>query len=273
MPRTQRRASTKSNAKKKSMVVEPIVPKLSKEKKQKFVAQIAQVHPKKVHPKLGLLKKGFVRIVLGSENFDGERLAASAEWIRSNLDNCTILVGDSMHRLTLQIQQGLVERDSWNKAYRMGKEFLETHGNYFQNDGLCKFEVMYTSDVKKFTSYKRLYDELMIQFTKDSEFEKAIKHCAFLFLQRQDQIENTIYIPGSKNNAVHLCCQYLLEELAAFGWMVENHHGMLVYPGIRPIMDEVSEERFPHLPDTLKRLVSVQLELKAKGFKKRLIVR
>ena len=76
------------------------------------------------------------------------------------------------------------------------------------------------------------------------------------------QVSNRILINGHPKANLARASQYLLEEAAYCGYLVDKGWTVLVYPGAIDPFKAVCEGRIPAAPISLRRLIMISLKLK-----------
>lgn len=209
------------------------------------------------------LGKCFVGISLQNPNFIGNKMRSVVDWISKRFPECNFLLGDHVHRLTLQIRQELAEENSYNNALGLGDLYLRTHRKILTGENKNLYteiirgsEIYSTNEVAHFRSLLReCYDNNL-------EFSSALEQFATLFIMRG------LDSPPNKECANwqrKLSTQYVIEELAETCYMISKGYNILVYPGSLAIFEKISEGCFKKLPVELNSLVNIGLRLKRKG--------
>ena len=101
-------------------------------------------------------------------------------------------------------------------------------------------------------------------FESDSDFRASVERDAFDFVKRQKRRSQKLAV--DMEEAIELCCQYLLEEIGVFsalsqqGWCVE------LYPGSElHALVEVAKEKYIAAPTGLKKRISVELKISSES--------
>lgn len=77
-------------------------------------------------------------------------------------------------------------------------------------------------------------------------------------------------ISVSKEKAIELSEQFLIEEAACFNMIINQGHAVDVYPGVvMPILNEIIKGHYPDAPAGLKKRVSIEVVFNKKGTHRR----
>jgi len=228
---------------------------------QKYKARTGKIYPSNLNSKeLEKYKHCILGFSVENDKFIGEKLKSIIDFINSRFNKCTIIIGDSIHRLNLRIQDpSLSEEHAFYKAQKAAQSCIDTTSHlFFNNKNTCKFEFLGTSAYQGTQEYTQFYSALVELRRLDSKFNKSIHHFAQFYLTRcGGRAQNEL--------TLDLASQYLIEELAVFACMVKQlDTNMFLYPGVLSTMAEISEGLYPNAPKELKETVTVEL-----GFRKR----
>jgi tRNA-dependent cyclodipeptide synthase len=224
-----------------------------------YRAKQERVSPRSAAPGLKNQRRCILGISLQNENFERpERLDAILDWIEVNFDECLILLGDSIHRLTLQIRNpGLGESEAQGRALELGRRFMATNGHLFEGHGLrCRVTPLAMSD----PSYRDRHQdwiERLVAFHEGSEpYRRVVGTFASDFARRQAAGYRIV-----AEEDLRRATQYLLEEAAFCGILGDQRLNVLVYPGSIDPFVAVSEGKIPDAPEPLRTLQLVGLAL------------
>ncbi|MEB3343496.1 tRNA-dependent cyclodipeptide synthase [Okeania sp.] len=230
-------------------------------KDHKYKASLAKVFPQSMRSSLFNNQKCVFAISLGSKNFVySERVEACIRWISDNFKNCLVLVGDSLHRLTIEAREGIEEDLAYLKAIRTGEKFIDDHYLLFQEySESCQFEFKMISEIGKQLDFDIYYEELQSLYGRNESFENTVNSFAEKYLNRGRPIEaGQVQDPRQK----YLARRYLLEESALFACIAKQEWLVFVYPGSIKTFEEISEGLHPEVPEPLKQITWVSLGLK-----------
>ncbi|MBD2525812.1 tRNA-dependent cyclodipeptide synthase [Nostoc sp. FACHB-133] len=226
----------------------------------KYKVEIEEVIPESAKQKLKNYEHCFLGVSLESEQFSTTRLLAMADWISKHFKKCTIFVGDSIHRITLQINQGLNEYQARNKALILGREYIYNAGYVFEGYAAnYDYDVIFCSDIQKTEDYFKYHEQLHKAVKDDIKISNLFKLYAreFVLHHFESNTENfELYVEMSS--------RYLLEEIAIAACLVKYDLSIMIYPGSLGIFKEIALGHYPGIPDCLQNIIYVYLRLKGR---------
>ncbi|SHO55992.1 tRNA-dependent cyclodipeptide synthase [Vibrio quintilis] len=222
-----------------------------------YKGEIQRVSPKMKRDFLKTRPKCFVGVSLSNPCFSGAKFEGLIRFIAARYNECTFLLGDHIHRLTLQITQGFGDTQAKEIALNMGQIYIQQHRHLW--------EKFYQDTTFNFIKGSDVYDDqrvtdyfIRIQATYNNypDFTQAVNGFARTFISRalnDDELTE---------KAIALSSQYVLEELAETCLMVNEGHQVLVYPGSLAIFEKIADGNFSMLPQELGTLINVSVRLK-----------
>ncbi len=225
-----------------------------------YKVSLAKIFPHSMHSSLSEYDKCVFPISLGSKNFYSKRIEACIKWISDNFNNCLVLVGDSVHRLTIQVREEVKDDEAWLKAIRTGEKFVNENYLLFQeySEG-CQFQFKMLSEIAKRSDFNIYYEELQGLYRKNESFQSMVNSFAQTYLNRVKQVE-VEQVQELKQK--HLATTYLLEESALFTCLAKEGWITFLYPGSIKTFEEISEGLHPEVPQALRQIIWVSLRLK-----------
>ncbi|NEQ37460.1 MAG: tRNA-dependent cyclodipeptide synthase [Okeania sp. SIO3I5] len=232
-----------------------------------YKATLAKVFPHSLRNCLSGHQKCIFAISLGSKNFVyRERLEACIKLISENFQTCLVLVGDSVHRLTIEVRQGIEGDDAWLQAIRTGEKFVNENSFLFeQYSENCQFEFKMASEIEKRSDYNIYYEELQSLYQENRSFQTMVNSFAQKYLNRGEEV---VTEQLGEVRQKYLATTYLLEESALFTCLVKQGWLVFVYPGSIKTFEEISEGLHPEVPEPLKQMIWASLRLKRLNAKK-----
>jgi tRNA-dependent cyclodipeptide synthase len=227
----------------------------------KYWVGIAAVIPQDAIQELDKYEHCFLGISLENESFSMAKLIGIADWISKKFKKCTVLIGDSIHRITLQINQGLQENQALNKALLLGREYIDNASAVFDiHKDTCIFNLICCSDIQKTEDYFKYYQQLQDDMKQEEEFASSVKYYASEFV-----INHLHKNSEEVMSYIELSCKYLIEEIAVFACLVKYDLSIMIYPGYLPkILLEKVGGHYPGTPDCLQQIIYVSLRLKGR---------
>jgi tRNA-dependent cyclodipeptide synthase len=206
----------------------------------------------------------YLGVSLETRSFRRPMLDATVNWIDSNFKRCAVVVGDSLHRYTLQLTRGLSAGEAASEAYTIGTSFLIENQHLFAEVEQCSFEFFRVSDLQKTPECVGYENQLAEIFSKEDDFARSIKRSALSFIDRRraDIRQSAL----TRDEMINLSCRYILEEMAIFSCLVEAGWEIEVYPGGElPVLVDIARGKYPAVPKQLKRRINIELRIRAKG--------
>jgi tRNA-dependent cyclodipeptide synthase len=205
----------------------------------------------------------FLGVSLENSNFSSAKLAAILEWISRRFRHCTVLVGDSIHRITLESTKGLEGADSLERAYALGREFIEEREPVFRMfEDLTQFSFLTCGQVQAWPAYGAHHSDLLKLYHSDPSFRESVdrfgtqyhsKHSAHLSLEEVA-------------HRIRRSAAYFLEEFAIFACLKQELGlGVMVYPGSFSTLSEIARGEHPAASPLLKELVVVSLHMRGRS--------
>jgi tRNA-dependent cyclodipeptide synthase len=233
------------------------------ESEPSYVAKLASVTPSGARQALSNMKACYLGVSLETRPFNRPMLDATVTWIAAHFTQCAVFIGDSLHRLTLQIVKEISPEEAATAAYELGSRFIEGTNGLFSSFNVCRFGFIRGFDIQsaqEFINYEAILNEL---FETDQEFKASIKRSAVSFINRRRY--DLIRASTTRERMIALSCKYIIEEMAIFACLVRGGWQVEVYPGSElPVLVEVAEGRYGRVPDPLKSRVNVALKISAR---------
>jgi tRNA-dependent cyclodipeptide synthase len=227
----------------------------------RYKASLQKIAP--AHFDLASSRRCMLGISLGTHTMEGARLEACLEWLSANFDECAVVIGDLVYRLTLELLESLPGDQALAKALAAGKEFERVYAPLFrQYAHACKFEFLPLSSIAEDTSFPVHLQSLWRVYDHDPQFRASVEGFAHAYLGRGSKLDDEQPIAGTD---ALICRRYLLEEAALFACLRERGWPSLVYPGSIDSIVGLCEGRYAGAPEPLTRLAFVALEVKRKG--------
>lgn len=233
----------------------------------RYKAEVRDFTPATERENLEQFTSCFVGISLENPNFIGNKLDSMIHWISKRFPHCVFLLGDQVHRLTLQIRKGLDDENSIHHALGLGDYYLRTHQHFFKHSLTGEnLPIIRGSDIYQQAKVVNYREQLKTLFDTNNIFRSAVEHFAQAFILRGEEMDANDAACG---NHINWSCHYVLEELAETCYMISQGHRVLVYPGSLAIFQQIADDGFENMPAELNELVNISLRLKRRG-KKRL---
>ena len=228
-------------------------------------------------------------ISLENPSFVSEKLLAITNWIATRFQKCIVLIGDSLHRITLQLDRKLSDKQALDRAILMGKDYIRQHMDifsYYKN--MCNFEFIYCSNIQRMEEYENYYRQIKALFEQNKKFKDSVNSFSSEFVRRHLHLkENSDYFNKqftdsiksvtkeffmsqihlkdkykSYKSYIGMCEEYLLEELAIFSCLFKDRVCPMFYPGSFSIFEEIHRGEHAEIPACLNNIIYGSLRLK-----------
>ncbi|MGD3110631.1 tRNA-dependent cyclodipeptide synthase [Streptomyces sp. YGL11-2] len=203
----------------------------------------------------------FLGISLENSNFRPAKVRSMAEWISRKFPQCTVLVGDSIHRITLESTRGLRPPEALAEASRLGREFIDEHAHiFYEFQERTDFTFINCSEVQARDSYHDYHRVLRDWFTQDVTFRTSLE--AF---GRRYHSKNSDGAPAVEvERRIRMSLDYFLEEFAVFCCLKDSGLPVLLYPGSFGTLTEIAAGEHEGAPKQLRDLIVVSLKLRGR---------
>ncbi|WP_372424372.1 tRNA-dependent cyclodipeptide synthase [Salinarimonas chemoclinalis] len=227
--------------------------------RSRYKAKIASVSPPAMRTQFETEDACFLGVSLENAHFTRPKLEAMLEWVAKRFRRCTLLVGDSIHRITLESTRGYGPQTALREALALGDRFI-THNDdlvgAFRNRILFRYETC--SAVQRSADYARYHAELRTQFASDEAFRLSVQS----FAQRYHRRTWDVVDEETRARRLERSCDYFLEEFAVFACLRRRGLGVMVYPGAFSTLEEIARGRHPDTCPELRGLTIVSLQIK-----------
>ena len=226
--------------------------------------RIAKILPKISEGELFSYKRCYIGISLGNPGFEGKSLSAILEWMVNRFGECLVVVGDHLCRYNEIILNGLKEEAAAKVVSSLGDLFIARTKQQFKELSDGKIHLTRWKPHLETEQYKGSKTILDALFSNNSEFRAAVEKDAASFVRRLMKRNQTLAV-GPKE-ALGLCCEYLLEEIAVFSALSEQGWRVELYPGSElSVLVEIASGKYSGVPKGLKERISVELKVSGKS--------
>lgn len=200
----------------------------------------------------------FLGISLENSNFTRAKLTGLVEWVSRRFRKCVVLVGDSIHRITLQSTRGLEPELALSTALDLGRAFVDGERTVFDGFPGTEFRFVTCNEIQAAENYSRVYDRLSQLFQSDASFRASVES----FGRSYHGKHSTAVSAEELERRVAQSSQYFLEEFAVFACLYQRGLRVMVYPGSFSTLAEIAGGQHPGAPEELKQLTVVSLCLR-----------
>jgi len=230
--------------------------------RSRYRAKVAFVSPLSSRHTLHEHDACFLGVSLENHNFHLLKLHGMAEWISRRFARCTVLVGDGIHRITLEKSRSLAPAEAREEALRLGCEFVQDSEHVF--DGFrdrTDFAFLKCSEIQQWPEYHFYHRQLRNYFDADLGFRASVEAFGSNYHGRR---ANDTQSDDDDGFGVRRSCDYFLEEFAIFCCLKRRDLSVMVYPGSFSTLAEVAGGAHPGAPAELRELTVVSLQLKGR---------
>ncbi|PZU68710.1 MAG: tRNA-dependent cyclodipeptide synthase [Sphingobium sp.] len=225
----------------------------------KYRAKIAFVSPPGRRDSFEQEARCFVGVSLENRNFEPARFYAQLEWAARRFSDVQILVGDGIHRISVETVHGLSPRQAEERALELGRSFMRDNAHLLASfQDMAQINYLTCSAIQDIPSYSAFLSKLWGYFDRVPSFRQSVEAFAAHYHRKNwDQL-------SERDRAYRLkrSCEYFLEEFAIFACLVERGNSVMVYPGSFSTLAEIANGDFPGIPPELEALTVVSLQLK-----------
>lgn len=230
--------------------------------KYRYIADMGTVSPQSI--KKTVLKDYdacMLGISLGNQKSELDKFQGTIKWISAHFNRCALVVGDSIYKYTLQIQQNLSIKDAISLALTNGQNFIAEHESIVARyRDRCDFDWICMSDVEEninFDIYHKIYKKI---YYKDAFFRSQINLSSENYLCGLPNSQKLLSAPLLQKN-IDICANYFLEESAIFTCLCESNWNVLVYPGTIKPLQILSKGEIDGVPKPMLKLIQIRLNL------------
>ncbi|MEZ4359574.1 MAG: tRNA-dependent cyclodipeptide synthase [Kofleriaceae bacterium] len=203
----------------------------------------------------------FLGVSLENSNFVRPKLRAILEWIARRFPRCTVLIGDSIHRITLETTRDMGAAEARAEALRLGRAFLLEEEEVFKEfQDNTTFSFVTCGEIQAGPAYPAYFERLQRLFRDDPAFRASVERFGKSYHNKHSQD----LTPEDRDYRIHRSSQYFLEEFAIFSCLRDRGLGVMVYPGSFSTLAEIAAGDFPAAPAALRDLVVVSLHMRGR---------
>lgn len=172
-------------------------------------------------------------ISVGQPVHEGERLQQVVHLVNQSFARCLIMIDDSIQWYTLAISHPQVATEQLiQTAIQAGDDYLMRNQIIFNKYLTIPYQIMRWRDWHHTPAWQRAVENMHQAYHHYPLLQQAIRSNVSTFLARYER--NRVLTQYNREQAVHLCTQYLLEECAVmrYFWISLGSH-FEVYPSRR----------------------------------------
>ena len=201
----------------------------------------------------------FLGVSLQNRNFMPNRFHALTEWAARRFPRCRVLIGDRIHRITLETTLGMPPAVALTEATRLGQDFMDEHRALLDSYAdRTVFDYVTCGEIQDSEVFRRHFGAIRDYFDRVPAFRASVETFGRNY-HRHDWEQLT-----ADERAWRLECssRYFLEEFAVFATLVGQGTRVMVYPGSFSTLAEIADGAFPGILPELEQLTVVSIQLK-----------
>ncbi|MGG4663462.1 tRNA-dependent cyclodipeptide synthase [Providencia vermicola] len=231
------------------------------EKIKKYYAKTATVFPKSARFSFEKKNECFLGVSLENENFTSEKFLAMLNWVNQRFRRCNILIGDSIHRITLETNKGLSPEDSLSAALNLGRAYQKQASKILKAKAFyTEFSFITCHALQQTTEYAAFHDKITQSFLLSNKFRVSVEQFSLNYHRHHWKELNE----SQQQNCINKSSQYFLEEFAIFACLANRGLNVMVYPGTFSSLAEIVNGEHPDIIDELKQMTVISLNIKKK---------
>lgn len=225
-----------------------------------YKAKVDRVSPPSRRTTFERYDSCFLGVSLENDSFTTAKLGGIVQWIARRFSRCTVLVGDSIHRISLATTRGMSPDVALAEALRLGDEFVETQRPVFDAwSSETTFTTLRCSEVATWPDYAEFRRRLDDLFETDPCFRASVEAFGLGYhAKRWSGPDDEL------RRRVRASCTYFLEEFAVFASLRRRGLAVMVYPGSFSTLAEIANGSHPGAPAELRDLTVVSLNLRGR---------
>ncbi|WP_186038800.1 tRNA-dependent cyclodipeptide synthase [Burkholderia gladioli] len=227
----------------------------------RYKAKIDFVSPQSRRDNFQLEQQCFLGVSLENRNFEPARFHSQLEWVSRRFPKCTILIGDSIHRLTLESRSGMPAQEAFDRALQLGQEFMEENRDIVTRyRATTRFEFITCHEIQKTQEYLMHRRNIGDYFFQSRKFRESVESFGLRY-HRNDWDTLT---RAEQDSRLRSSSNYFIEEFAIFACLVKRGVSVMVYPGSFSTLAEIADHQFPGVSKELESLCVVSLHFKGR---------
>lgn len=246
-----------------STAIEPLVWSESRGRPTRYRAKIAAVVPDRLRTEFENCSRCFLGVSLENANFTRAKVEGMAEWISRRFAECTVLVGDSIHRITLETVRGIEPTAALVEATRLGENFIAEMADAFTPySDLTAFSFETCASIQTTHSYANAFAQVRAEFATNAHFRSSVEAFGKKYHSKPQRAPG-VFVETLRAN-VQRSTDYFLEEFSIFSCLRERGISVMVYPGEFSTLSEIVSGAYPAIYPLFADMTVVSLQLKGR---------
>jgi tRNA-dependent cyclodipeptide synthase len=224
-----------------------------------YRAKVDFVSPQSRRDTFELEDECFLGVSLENRNFEPARFNSLLEWVSRRFSQCKILIGDSIHRLTLESCSRIPVEEAHDRALRLGRDFMEENRDIIARyQSITRFEFITCHEIQKTPEYHAHHRAIADYFRHSPAFRGSVES----FGLRYHRNNWDMLSEEEREYRLNSSSSYFIEEFAIFACLVNRGITVMVYPGSFSTLAEIADNKFPGVSKELESLCVVSLHFK-----------
>lgn len=227
--------------------------------KKKYHAKTNIVHPIFNRKNFESQEECFLGISLENKNFVPEKFIAMAKWINQRFKRCHILIGDSIHRITLETNKKYTPEHAFPEAIKLGEAYRDQAIAQLE---LYKFQTEFSFvtcySLQQTPEYQNFHSNIDHFFYFSKKFRESVEKFSLIFHRYHWDNLNEL----QRKYCIDKSSQYFLEEFSIFACLVKKGINVMVYPGTFGPLTEIVNGEHNGIIDELENLTVISLNIK-----------
>ncbi|MFJ5138847.1 tRNA-dependent cyclodipeptide synthase [Streptomyces sp. NPDC088707] len=203
----------------------------------------------------------FLGVSLDNSSFSPARFDAMLTWVSRRYSRCTVLIGDSIHRLTLASTRGMDPDRALAHALDLGRQFIHDRQPALDaHRAQTEFTFVTCGEVQETVEYAEFHHALRTLFAKDDDFRASVEAFGRAYHAKRSATVDDAEL----RRRVDTSSAYFLEEFAVFCCLTRRDLPVMVYPGQFSTLAEIAAGHHPQAPDELRDLTLVSLRVRGR---------
>jgi tRNA-dependent cyclodipeptide synthase len=203
----------------------------------------------------------FLGVSLENDQFTRPRLLGILEWISRRFPRCTVLIGDSIHRITLETAKGIPPHAALAEALHLGERFVRDERHVFDAfSEATAFSFVTCGELQATPAYGAHHARLRALFDKDEAFRASVESFGKSYHAKHSSDLSEV----QRYHRIRRSSDYFLEEFAIFACLKDRGIPVMVYPGSFSTLSEIADGKHPDAPVQLRDLTVVSLHLRGR---------
>ncbi|MCB1320483.1 MAG: tRNA-dependent cyclodipeptide synthase [Rhodospirillales bacterium] len=169
-----------------------------------------------------------LQISVGQAYHEGEKFAATIDWVRDRFKKVIICVNDTLQRHNLRFEHGMPESTALRLTQDHGMAWVARNMPVIET--LKDFEIHHWDSWRALPEYAGQFAEIQSLYENKPDVRDAIEAEVIEFWARRTKrlgVNEDYRLPSFRKHAI----DYLIEETAAFFLMFKRNTATDVYPG------------------------------------------